>query len=74
MALSRPFLRTGALPSLRMIPGPSLPRVSDGAHTSRGRGPGWPVQAAWLPEDQEEVRRPGGGESSSVRNLTDFVG
>lgn len=38
-AVSRPFLRIGALPSLIMIPGPSLPRVSDGAHTSSGGGP-----------------------------------
>lgn len=40
MTASRPFLRIGAFPSLRMIPGPSLPRVSDGAQTSNGGGPG----------------------------------
>lgn len=71
MAFSMPFLRIGAFPSLRMIPGPSLPSVSDGAHTSSG-GP--QLEGTWFPDDQEEVRRLGGGESSSVKNRTDFAG
>lgn len=40
MAVSSPLRRIGPFPSLRIIPGPSLPSVSDGAHTSKGRGPG----------------------------------
>lgn len=74
MDASSPFLRTGAFPSLRMIPGPSLPKVREGAHTSNGRGPGRLLEDTWLPDDQEEVRSLGGGESSSVRNRTVFTG
>lgn len=62
-----------------MIPGPSLPRVSDGAHTSIGDGPGRELEETWLPntpEEEEEAEAWGlrGGESSSVRNRTDFAG
>jgi len=73
---SRPFRSTGTFPSLRMIPGPSLPRVRDGAHTSSGGGPRrvLPVEASGVPEDQEAVLGRMGGESSSARNRTDFVG
>lgn len=39
VAASWPFLRIETFPSFRMIPGPSLPRVSDGAHASNGGGP-----------------------------------
>lgn len=74
LAVSRPFLRIGPFPSLRIIPGPSLPRVSDGAHTSKRGGPGWQLGGTWVPDDQEEVRGLRGGESSSVRNRTDFAG
>lgn len=72
--VSMPFLRIGTFPSLRMIPGPSLPRVSDGAHTSNGGGPGRQLDGTGFPDDQEEVRGLGGGESSAVRNRTDFAG
>ena len=41
VAVSRPFLRTDTFPSLRTMPGPSLPRVREGAHTSNGGGPWW---------------------------------
>lgn len=73
VAVSLPFLRIGAFPSLRMIPGPSLPSVSDGAHTSNAGGPGRELEGTWFPDDQEEVRGLGGGESSSVKNRTDFA-
>lgn len=43
-AVSSPFLRIGAFPSLRIIPGPSLPKVSEGAHTSNGRDLGWELE------------------------------
>lgn len=57
-----------------MIPGPSLPRVSDGAHTSSGLGPGRLLEGTWFPDDQEEIRGVVGGESSFVTNRTDFAG
>lgn len=69
-----PFLRVGAFPSLRIIPGPSLPKVSDGAHTSSGGGAGAKLDGTWLPEDQEEVRSRGSEVSSSVRKRTDLAG
>lgn len=72
--VSMPFRRTGAFPSFSMMPGPSLPRVSDGAQTSNNGGPEWLLLGTWLPEDQEEVLGRGKGESSSVRNRTDFAG
>lgn len=40
MGVSKPFLRIGAFPSLRMIPGPSRPKVRDGAQTSNRGRPG----------------------------------
>lgn len=73
MAVSSPFRRIGPFPSLRIIPGPSLPSVSDGAHTSKGRGPGRLLERTWFPDDQEAVRCLGGGESSFVTNRTDFA-
>lgn len=72
VAASRPFLRIETFPSFRMIPGPSLPRVSDGAHPSNRGGPWRQLDGTWFPDDPEEVR--GGGGSSSVRNRTDFAG
>lgn len=39
--VSWPFQGMETFPSLRMIPGPSLPMVRDGAHTSSGGGPWW---------------------------------
>lgn len=72
--VSWPFQGMETFPSLRMMPGPSLPIVRDGAHTSSGGGPWWLLEWTWLPDDQEEVRSLVGGDSSSVTNRTDFAG
>lgn len=74
VVVSWPFQGMDTFPSLRTIPGPSLPIVRDGAQTSSGGGPRWLLGCTWLPEDQEVVRGRVGGEVSSVRNRTDFAG